>query len=95
MQNRKQLIFKVVTVLAAVAIVVCALWIMARHLGLDERFDFGAGAYYYNDHPQLQEEVDKAKAAYHTSVPVWVHIVLFLAWGALMYWLWKRIDRRK
>jgi len=32
---------------------------------------------------------------YHTKVPLWVHIVLFLAWGWLMYRLWVWIDSRK
>ena len=33
--------------------------------------------------------------AYRTSVPVWVHILLFLGWGWLMYRLWVWIDSRQ
>ena len=48
---------------------------------------------YYADSPQLQDLAEKA--VYKTSVPVWVHIVLFLCWGWLMYRLWVRVDRKK
>ena len=32
---------------------------------------------------------------YHTKVPYWVHVILFLCWGWLMYRLWVWIDKRK
>lgn len=90
--KRKQIIFRVVTVLAAVAIVSIALWIMVRRIGLVESYDFGAGAYYYADDPQLQNLADTE--SYSTSVPRWVHIVLFLAWGWLMWRLWIWVDNK-
>ena len=80
-----------VTILVVVAILVCALWIMGKRLGLVPGYDFGAGAYYYADIPGF-ENIEK-EGVYHTSVPYWVHVVLFLGWGCLMYWLWKKIDR--
>ena len=88
----RKTIFRVVTVVAAVAILFCAVWIMARHMGLSDRFDFGAGAYYYADAPQLQDL--STEAEYETSVPRWVHILLFLAWGWLMYRLWVWVDEK-
>ena len=90
--NIKKTVYQVVTVLAAVAILFCAGWIMARHLGLSDQYDFGAGAYYYADAPQLQDLAERT--GYESSVPRWVHILLFLAWGWLMYRLWVWVDRK-
>jgi len=92
MSNKKKTLYTVATVLAAVAILLCAGWIIANHLGLSDAYDFGAGAYYYADDPQLQDLADRE--SYHTGIPTWVHIVLFLAWGWLMYRLWRWIDRK-
>ncbi len=64
---------------------------MVNGLGLVPEYDFGAGAYYYADIPDYQNVIHDD--AFKTSVPVWVHIVLFLVWGAIMWWLWKRIDK--
>ena len=90
-QRRKKL-YKTVTALAAVTVLGCAVWIMARHLGLSPDYDFGAGAYYYADIPGYERVI--RDDVYHTDVPVWVHIALFLAWGWLMYRLWIWIDKR-
>lgn len=87
-------IFSVVTVLAAVAIVSAALWIILRRQGLVDSYDFGAGAYYYADDPQLQDLAESSAKSYTTAVPTWVHIVLFLAWGWLMYRLWVWVDNK-
>lgn len=82
-----------VTILVVVAILVCALWIMCHRLGLVPGYDFGAGAYYYADIPGY-ENIEK-EGVYRTGVPYWVHVVLFLGWGWLMYRLWVWIDKRK
>ena len=89
-KSRKKLIFKMVTILAVVAIVVSALYIMAHHLGLVDGYGFGAGSYYYADIPDFDERLPYE--AYHSTVPTWVHIVLFLAWGWLMWRLWVWVD---
>ena len=68
-------------------------YIMVRHLGLNPDLDFGAGAYYYADIPEYEKVLDWD--VYQAQLPFWVYLILFLAWGALMFWLWKRIDRRK
>ena len=86
-------VFKTATAIVAVAVVIVAVVIMVRGYGLSDEYDFGAGAYYYADAPQLQDLASENH--YQSSVPVWVHIVLFLAWGWLMYLLWRWIDRRK
>lgn len=93
MGSGKFKVSKVVTILAVVAILVCAFWIMANKMGLASEYDFGAGAYYYTDIPGY-EEIFKDDV-YKTSVPYWVHVALFLAWGWLMYRLWVWIDKRK
>ncbi len=75
------------------AILAAAVYIMARRIGLNPELDFGAGAYYYADIPEFEKQLDWD--TYQAQLPFWVYVVLFLAWGALMYWLWKVIDRRK
>ena len=90
--DRKKLFFKVTTLLVAVVTLFCAVWIMANRLGLSDGLDFGAGAYYYADIPGFENIV--REDAYRSSVPVWVHIVLFLGWGWLMWRLWVWVDRR-
>ena len=90
--ERRKKLYKTVTILAVVAVLGCAVWIMARHLGLAPEYDFGAGAYYYADIPGYENVI--RDDAYHTDIPVWIHVVLFLAWGWLMYRLWVWIDKR-
>ena len=74
-------------------VLVAAGYIMARGLGLVEGLDFGAGAYYYADIPEFEKRLNWD--TYQAQLPFWVYVVLFRAWGALMYGLWKLIDRRK
>ena len=91
-ERRKKLIFKTVTIIMAVTVLVTAGYIMFNRLGLVEGYDFGGGAYYYVDIPGFDEIVDED--TYSTTVPLWVHIVLFVAWGWLMWRLWLWIDRK-
>lgn len=93
MKADRHKLYKVVTILAVVAILACALYIMARQMGLAPGYDFGAGAYYYADIPGYEQIV--RDDVYSTRVPYWVHVVLFLGWGWLMYRLWVWIDKRK
>ena len=90
--KHKDKILSAVTAIMVVAVVICAIVIAARGLGVVEGYDFGAGAYYYADIPGFEKIINDD--AFKTSVPVWVHIVLFLAWGWLMWRLWIWIDRR-
>lgn len=91
MKNRKR-IMNAVTAITAVAVVLCAVFIASQRLGLVEGYDFGAGAYYYADIPGFENMLKDD--VYKTSVPMWVHIVLFLCWGWLIYRLWVWIDKR-
>jgi len=91
MIDRKK-IFKTVTVIMAVTVIVMAAYIMINRLGLVEGYDFGGGAYYYVDIPEFEKIVDQD--AFKAKTPVWVHVVLFMAWGWLMWRLWLWIDRK-
>lgn len=91
--TRKDKIIRTVTAIVAAAVLICSIVIVTLRLGLVEGYDFGAGAYYYADIPGFEKIMNDE--AYKTSVPVWVHILLFLGWGWLMYRLWVWIDNRK
>ena len=84
--------FKVATIILVVATVLVAVYIMFNGLGLVDGLDFGAGAYFYADIPDY-EKVD-ADGCFVSRVPRWVHFVLFFVWGALMFWLWNKIENR-
>lgn len=85
-------LYKAVTIVMIVAVLVTAVYIMFNHLGLIEGYDFGVGAYYYVDIPDFEKIVDQD--AFQAKTPVWVHVVLFIAWGWLMWRLWMWIDRK-
>ena len=91
--TRKDKIIRTVTAIVAAAVLICSIVIVTLRLGLVEGYDFGAGAYYYADIPGFEKIMNDE--AYKSSVPVWLHIVLFLGWGWLMYRLWVWIDSRK
>lgn len=79
------------------AIIVCALalaavvYIMVRGLGLNPDMDFGAGAYYYADIPEYEKTLNWD--VYTARLPFWVYLLLFLVWGAIIWRIWKRIDK--
>ncbi len=91
--TRRDKTLRTVTRIIFVAVLICSIVIMTLRLGLVEVYDFGAGAYYYADIPGFEKIADDQ--VYRTSVPLWVHICLFLVWGWLMYRLWVWIDSRK
>ncbi|MGN0385101.1 MAG: hypothetical protein ACI4EX_04385 [Lachnospiraceae bacterium] len=85
-------IFKIIGIIMAAALLILAIYIMANGLGLVDSLDFGAGAYYYADIPQFSKYVD---GEYFVSqFPMWLHILLFLIWGALMYKAWVWLDKK-
>ena len=93
MKKGLRIFFKVATVILAVVTLLLAVYIMINGLGLVDSLDFGAGSYYYADIPEFQKYV--RDDAYDSGLPLWLAIILFLVWGALMYLLWVYIDRRK
>ena len=92
-REKRQKLFKVVTLVFGVAVLICAVFLMVRGDGLQDSLDFGAGAYYYADIPEFQRFTDKD--SFSAGLPFWVYVLLFLVWGALMYLLWIWIDKRK
>lgn len=80
------------TWLTVMLLCTCALVIMIRGLGLVEGYDFGAGAYYYADIPGFETMINDR--AYQSELPLWLYILLFWGWGALMYRLWCWMDRK-
>ena len=74
-------------------VLAAAVYIMVHGLGLNPDLDFGAGAYYYADIPDFEKYLGGRSNP--TSIPYIVYVLLFLAWGALMYFLWKWIDRHR
>ena len=92
MKLNRKILFKTVTALMAVTVLLIAIYIMLSQKGLVEGYDFGVGAYYYVDVPDFDKIVDDQ--AYCTTVPVWMHVVLFIAWGWLMWRLWLFIDKK-
>ena len=69
------------------------IYIMIHNIGLDDSLDFGAGAYYYADIPNFERWTDKVW--YISQFPSIVIILLFLVWGAVMYWAWIWLDSRR
>ena len=90
---KRKIAARVALLVVGAATLGAVVYIMVRRLGLNPDLDFGAGAYYYADIPDFEHRLNWD--IYQARLPVWGYVVLFLAWGALMYWLWKRIDRRK
>ena len=81
----------VAAVLVGILALAAAVYIMIRGLGLNPDLDFGAGAYYYADIPDYQNTLNWD--TFTARLPFWVYLLLFFSWGALMWRLWKRLDR--
>ena len=85
--------YKVATILVVVVTLVLSIYIMAHKMGLSDKLDFGAGAYYYTDSPNFEEVIPEKSMV--TGFPKWVYFALFFGWGYLMYRLWVWIDKKK
>lgn len=90
--KKKAHVFHILNIVVLMVTIVAALYIMAHGMGLIDSLDFGAGAYYYADIPEFAKYTDGS--AYLSSVPMWTLIVLFLIWGAIVYKVWKWMDRK-
>ncbi len=89
----KKIIYRIVTAIMVVTVLVLAGYIMVNQLGLVDGYDFGGGAYYYVDIPEFQK-ILPSEEAFQAETPVWVHVVLFIAWGWLMWRFLNWIDDR-
>lgn len=83
---------KVMKAVVLAAILGITLYCMVNHLGLIDSLDFGAGAYYYADIPEFTKYVNGD--VYQSETPMWILIVLFLAWGGMMYRLWSWLEKK-
>ena len=90
--SRKNIVFKVITIVVVVITLVLAVYIMVNRRGVVEDYDFGAGAYYYADIPTEQYNEIVNEDAYHNTIPQWIYYVFFFAWGWLMWRLWVWIE---
>ena len=91
-RTKKHSWFSAIMKLVMSVSLVAAVWIMAHHMGLSEKLDFGAGAYYYADMPGFEKWFNSVP--YVSTVSPWLIVLLFLAWGVLMMKLWLWIDRK-
>ena len=89
--SKRKTAARIALVSVGVLTLAAVVYIMVNRLGLNPDLDFGAGAYYYADIPEFEKTLDWD--VYQAKLPFWVYLLLFFAWGALMYWLWKRLDR--
>ncbi len=92
MKSGKNRVVRILKITGILFILGLTGYIMINHLGLIEELDFGAGAYYYADIPQFAKYVNGSH--YISETPMWVLIVLFLAWGFIMYRLWTWLERK-
>ena len=91
MKLSRRSFLKVSAAVVAVAVLIVAVYIMLNGIGLVPELDFGAGAYYYADIPDYEKVV--RDDLYQARLPYWVYVILFLAWGALIYRIWKKLDK--
>ena len=89
---KRNKIISTVTAIVAVTVIICSIIIAAKGKGLVEGYDFGIGAYYYADIPGFEKIMNDD--AYTSSIPLWMHVALFLWWGYLMWRLWVWIDKK-
>lgn len=92
MKNPVRRLIRILTWCTGIAVVFCAVYIMANRIGLSDQLDFGAGAYYYADIPSFDRYA--FNDAYRSKVPTWGCILLFVAWGWAMYRLWTWLESR-
>lgn len=74
------------------AVLGLTVYCMANGLGLVDSLDFGAGAYYYADIPNFTKYVNGEH--FLSAFPMWLHIALFLIWGAAMFKFWVWLDKK-
>lgn len=90
--KKGKLVLKGLKYIFYAAVLALVIYIMGNHLGLIDSLDFGAGAYYYADMPGFENFVNGSH--YTSQTPMWVLIVLFLIWGAIMYRIWNWLDKK-
>ena len=59
MRIDRNILYKAVTIIMVVTVLVLSVYIMVNKLGLVEGYDFGGGAYYYVDIPEFEKIVNQ------------------------------------
>lgn len=90
-KNKLIKILKIAKIVGIIAVLLLTVYCMVNGLGLVDGLDFGAGAYYYADIPEFSKYVNGDH--FTSQFPMWVHIVLFLIWGILMFRFWMWLDK--
>ena len=83
---------KVAGIIAIAAVLILTVYCMVNGLGLVDGLDFGAGAYFYADIPEFSKYVNGDH--FTSQFPMWIHIALFLIWGAIMFKFWVWLDKK-
>ncbi len=89
---KKNKLIRITGIITIVAILILTAYCMVNGLGLVEGLDFGAGAYFYADIPEFNKYVNGEH--FISKFPMWVHVMLFLIWGAVMFRLWIWLDKK-
>lgn len=89
---KKNKIIKIAEIISIAAVLILTVYCMINGLGLVDGLDFGAGAYFYADIPEFEKYVNNNH--FISQFPMWVYIVLFLIWGAMMFKFWVWLDKK-
>lgn len=89
---KKKNIVNILFAVAGVSVLAAAIFIMCNRIGLNPDYDFGAGAYYYADIPDF-DKVLKTDG-YEAKLPFWVYMLIFFAWGWVVWLIWKWVEGR-
>ncbi len=96
MKKKQSTVVRIICILAVIlflAAIVACVYIMVNKVGQVEGVECGPGQYYYTDIPNWRDYF--LRDYYQSPVPTAVLIVLFFAWGFLMYKLWTWLDKKK
>lgn len=91
MKKKSNTIARVAIITITVLTLALVAYIMINRIGLSDDLDFGAGAYYYADIPEYDKVIDWD--VYQYKLPYWVYLLLFFAWGWVVWKIWKRLDK--
>ena len=92
MTINKRFIYKVITLTVIVITFVLSIYIIINQLGIVDKYDFGAGAYYYTDIPDYDKIIKDGENV--SSINKSIYYILFICWGWLMWKIWIWVDKR-
>ena len=89
---KKMNLWKIAEIVAIAVVLLLTIYCMVNGLGLVDKLDFGAGAYFYTDIPGFSKYVNGEH--FSSAFPMWIHIALFLIWGMIMFRFWVWLDKK-